>query len=187
MNSLLSFLDGKKTYLISLAALALLFGTWQGWWKMPTEFYEGLAALGLMFLRSGVAKSGPAAPPAADGSQPVKVNTIPPCTPYLVIAAAGILIAGCTAPQQRIAFKTLYSIEQTTTAAVDSYDTLVINGAVPTNDVPRVAAAFNTFQASFLLALDAAQFNTNAIAPPNLIVESQDLVNLITTLKAKPK
>jgi hypothetical protein len=94
-------------------------------------------------------------------------------------------VAGCTSTQQRVAFNTLYSVEQTTTAALNSYDTLVIKGSVPTNDVPRISAAYNTFQAAFLVALDAAQFNTNAIAPPALIVEGQDVVNLITTIQNK--
>lgn len=99
--------------------------------------------------------------------------------------AAFIVIGlyGCTTNQQKIALNTLGTLEQTTTAAVDAYDSLVIKGTVPTNDVPRVSKAYNTFQASMLVALDAVQFNTNAVSPPSLVVESQDVINLITTIE----
>ncbi len=61
MKALLEYLDGKKTYVIAAITLALLFGSWQGWWKLPTEVYAALMAVGLMFLRRGVAK-GPDQP-----------------------------------------------------------------------------------------------------------------------------
>jgi hypothetical protein len=78
-----------------------------------------------------------------------------------------------------IAYKTLYTVEKSTVAAYDGYTDSVIQGLTSTNGVPRVAKAFNTFQASYLIALDAVQFNTNAIAPPNLVTESGDVLNLI--------
>lgn len=98
------------------------------------------------------------------------------------IIGVGVIIEGCTTNQQTVAYNSLYSLEKTTQAAVDSYDTLVIQGKVPTNGVPAVSKAYNEFQASFILAVDAAQFNTNAVSPPALVVESQDVINLITTL-----
>jgi hypothetical protein len=96
-----------------------------------------------------------------------------------------VLLLGCNATQQKVAYNTLASLEQTTSVALDSYDALVIKGQIPTNDIPLVKSAFNKFQASFVIALDAAQYNTNAIAPAALIVESQDVINLISTLKRK--
>jgi hypothetical protein len=122
-----------------------------------------------------------AAAATSQATSAIPIKTIVP----MLLLTAGFLVAGCTSTQQRVAFNTLYSVEQTTTAALNSYDTLVIKGSVPTNDVPRISAAYNTFQAAFLVALDAAQFNTNAIAPPALIVEGQDVVNLITTIQNK--
>ena len=91
--------------------------------------------------------------------------------------------SGCKTSQQQAAFNTLYSVEHTTVSAYDGYLDLVVAGKLTTNAVPRVAKSFNTFQASFLVALDAAQFNTNALAPANLLVESQDVINLITQIK----
>ena len=52
----LSFLNGKKTYLTGWAICVLVFANWQGWIKVPTEAYAGLAALMIMFLRSGVSR-----------------------------------------------------------------------------------------------------------------------------------
>lgn len=136
-------------------------------------------------------------PKAADPAAAVQDGASQPQRPasgfavwqwLLVVAvASGVIltIAGCNTTQQKAAYNTLYSLEQTTTAAVDSYDTLVLQGKVPTNGVPAVSRAYNDFQAAFRVALDAVQFNTNAIAPPNLVVESQDVINLITTLKGK--
>lgn len=96
---------------------------------------------------------------------------------------ASTVIVGCKSSQQQTAFDTLYSVEQVTVSAYDSYVTLVIQGTVSTNGVPQVSKAFNTFQASCLIALDAVQYNTNALCPPDLLVESQDVVNLITDIK----
>ena len=182
MNPLLQFLSGKKTYLVCALAGILLFGDWQKWWTMPPEIYAGLTALAIAFLRAGVAKIQPADPGQA---QPVAVSMAGGKAPLFLFAIAISLALhlGCTTSQQRVTFNTLYSIEQGTTSALDGYDSLVIQGKISTNDVPKVSAAYNKFQTAFLVALDAARYNTNAIAPPSLVVESEDVVNLINSLK----
>lgn len=101
----------------------------------------------------------------------------------LVCGGLATFTTGCNTSQQQIAFNSLYTVEHTTVAAYDGYISGVIGGTVSTNGVPRVSKAFNTFQASFIVALDAAQFNTNALAPANLVTESQDVLSLITTVK----
>lgn len=104
----------------------------------------------------------------------------------LAICLTSVLLTpGCTTSQQQTAYNTLYAVEATTTAAVDSYDYMVIHGELSTNDLPRVSKSFDTFQISFLAALDAAQFNTNALAPASLVIESKDLINLVTVLKGQ--
>jgi len=103
---------------------------------------------------------------------------------WSTLLAAGLFIA-CNTNQQHIAYTTLYGLEQGVSAAYSSYLNLVIKGSLPTNDVPKVSKAFNTFQASSLVALDAVQFDTNAIAPPNLITEGQDVIHLISTVTKK--
>lgn len=108
--------------------------------------------------------------------------------PFLLfLLAIGLcsLPQGCTTTQQTTAYKTLYSLESSTTATYQGYLDLVIKGTVATNDVPKVAKAYNAFHAGALVALDAVAYNTNALAPANLVIEAQDVVNLINTAKGK--
>ncbi len=63
---LLSGLSGKKTYLTAIAIGVLLFGQWQGWWKIDQNVYLALTAAAIAFLRAGVAK-GP-----DSGSRPAR-------------------------------------------------------------------------------------------------------------------
>jgi len=90
---------------------------------------------------------------------------------------------GCTSGQQRTSFNTIYSLESGVTKAYSGYVDAVIKGAVSTNQLPTIKKAFNDFQAAELVALDAVQFNTNALAPAALLTEGQDVINLITTAK----
>lgn len=92
--------------------------------------------------------------------------------------------AGCKSPNaETAAYKTLWSLEASTKAAVDSYFLLVIRGNVSTNDVPKVSKAFDNFQKSMLLAIQLAAGNTNATAPVALQLQSAELVNLVNTAK----
>jgi len=101
------------------------------------------------------------------------------------LAFLSMTFTGCNTTQQTIAYKSLYSVERVTTAAFDGYLDSVIAGQTSTNSLPRVGSAYNKFHASFLVALDAVQFNTNALAPASLVVESQDVLNLIVEVKGR--
>ncbi|HYG23368.1 MAG TPA: hypothetical protein VEH04_11345 [Verrucomicrobiae bacterium] len=57
MQNLITLLNGKKTYGTVAAVFGLLFGSWQGWWKVPDEIYAALFALALGFIRAGVNKT----------------------------------------------------------------------------------------------------------------------------------
>lgn len=108
-----------------------------------------------------------------------------PAILFLLALGLCALPQGCTTTQQTAGYKTLYSLESTTTAAYSAYLDLVIKGSVPTNDVPKVAKAYNLFHSGALVALDAVAFNTNSLAPANLVTEAQDVVNLINQAKGK--
>lgn len=95
----------------------------------------------------------------------------------------GILLIGCTTSQQTTAFNTIYSVEKGTTAAFDGYISTVLDGTTSTNGLPRVASVYNVFQAGVKDALSAVQFNTNALAPASLIIESKDVINTIAAVK----
>jgi hypothetical protein len=107
---------------------------------------------------------------------------------HLVAVAVTLLIAsiiiGCTTSQTTTAYNTLSGLETAVSGAYNGYLTLVVQGTVPTNNVPVVSKSFNDFQAAFIVATVAAQNNTNALAPTNLVTEAGAVVNLITTVEA---
>lgn len=101
--------------------------------------------------------------------------------PIVLLCAAMLvgIVAACNTTQQRTAYNTLYSVEATTTAAVDGYFSATIKGMAPTNGIPKVSHAYNDFQKAFAIAIDAAQFNSNALAPASLQQESADVISLV--------
>lgn len=103
-----------------------------------------------------------------------------------VMAAIALLgLVACTTTQQRASFNTIYSLQQATTAAFNGYLDSVIAGKTKTNSVPAISKKYNEFNAAALLALNIVEMNTNAVAPPSLVILSGDVINLITTLKGK--
>lgn len=102
---------------------------------------------------------------------------------YLTALLLAIGLAACTTSQQTAAYNTIFSLEKTTTAAYDGYLDLVIQGQVQTNAMPVVAKAYNNFQAAATTATDAANYSTNALAPPNLVTLAQDVINQINTAR----
>ena len=101
----------------------------------------------------------------------------------LLLACA--VFVGCNTTQQRTAYNTIFSVEQTASLTVDGYYALVIKGVVTTNDVPQVSKIYNDIQASGTLAAAGSQFGTNALAPASLIAELSSLTSLITTITTK--
>lgn len=108
---------------------------------------------------------------------------------FLVLGMPTLMLTvpGCTTSQQRIGYNTIYSLEKVTTAAYDGYIGEVIQGRTPTNDVPKVSKAYNSFQTAMIVAIDGVEFNTNSLAPANLERLSQDLFDLIRSINAKNK
>jgi hypothetical protein len=102
-----------------------------------------------------------------------------------ILVIAVFAVVGCVTTPKQAAFNSLYSVEKLTTGAYDGYIDSVLNGQSTTNGVPRVSSAYNKFQSSFVIALDAVQFNTNALAPTSLVIESGDVINLINQFKNK--
>jgi hypothetical protein len=102
-----------------------------------------------------------------------------------LLAGAAIVTvpSGCQMTPRTIAYNTLYSVEKSTTAAYDAYLDLVIQGKVKRDGMPSVAKAFNRFQVAMQGAVNAAQFNYNAIAPETVVALANEVLNAI--LKAK--
>lgn len=100
---------------------------------------------------------------------------------FLTLLVVGV--PGCTTSQQTTAYNTIFSLEKSTTASYDGYLDLVIQGQVKTNAMPGVSKAYNDFQAAATTATDAANFSTNALAPANLVILAQDVVNQINAAR----
>ena len=63
MQSILNFLNGKKTYITAILFAVFNLGVTLGWWTVDDVTIKAvdtlLAALGFGFLRAGVKKSEP--------------------------------------------------------------------------------------------------------------------------------
>ena len=95
--NLLAFFNGKKTYLVSGVICALVFGVWQGWWKVPSEAYAALTAMAIMALRSGVAREiGSMTDEADHGTTGPQDHGTPPTAPATATTAAWPGAAGKT-------------------------------------------------------------------------------------------
>ncbi|MGB7767438.1 MAG: hypothetical protein WBN22_01095 [Verrucomicrobiia bacterium] len=129
MNALIQVLSGKKTYFTSIAIVALLFGQWQGWWKIDPGVYTALTAAAIAFLRAGVAKgsgSGSITGTAVAGSPAAK---LPPLSMFafaaLVFCATWIGVSGCASLQPG-ADPLVVNVERAEAVAQSSFS-LVLN------------------------------------------------------------
>jgi hypothetical protein len=100
-------------------------------------------------------------------------------TIFLSSILALAILVGCTTTQQRTTYNTLASTEATATAAVDGYFLATAKGLADTNGIPKVAKAFNDFQAVMQVAVLVAQNNSNALAPANVIQELSVVVSTV--------
>jgi len=73
----------------------------------------------------------------------------------VLLACAPIAFSGmtCKPSEQRLAYNTLSSVEDTTTAAFRAYLTLVVKGEVSKDKLPAVAQAYNQFQSAMQAAV----------------------------------
>lgn len=97
-----------------------------------------------------------------------------------VFFLSALFLIGCAT---RTAYNTLATVGYTVDSAVSAYFDGVVKGSFPTNGVPKVSLAYNLFQADYRVALKIAQYNTNAIAPPNILVDQQNVLNTIGASK----
>jgi hypothetical protein len=95
-----------------------------------------------------------------------------------------LFLFGCTTTPQTTAYNTLYTVEQSTTAAYDAYLSAAIQGTVSTNSLPALSKEYNDFQASMAAAVILVQNNTNALASTNLVAEGAAIVTAITTIES---
>jgi hypothetical protein len=213
--TLIQFLSGKKTYLTAIVAGVLLFGDWQHWWQMPDQVYDGLMALALVFLRAGIAK-GPDDPASASTSStssapPAPGNGTAPITrlPLMLAFACLTLFAGftlittsgCNTTPQTVAYQAAGTTVVTVDTAMNLWGAYVAANHPSANVELEVKSAYEKYQASMAVALDAgaayaATSVTNATAAQQASLAAQqaistagqdlsDLENLITSFGVK--
>ena len=138
MNQIPTWFEGKKTYLTCLVAGALLFGSWQGWWRLPAEIYAGLATLATACLRAGISRElgrveVQDTPSTSGNGGPATPGSPPPAGPgakgavQALVIAAGLgmtVLTGCGTLDPAGVYhgdKLLYTADVT---LADAYDAL---------------------------------------------------------------
>ena len=90
--------------------------------------------------------------------------------------AAVVVIVGCTTTA---VYKTLSTVELSTTTAFQVYLTGVVKGTIPTNSVPTVTRDYDIFQAVMLATVTVASQGSNA---PVTIAVSDAAAKVITDI-----
>lgn len=106
-----------------------------------------------------------------------------------LIVGLVLLICSCTAPTRTV-YNTLWSVQAGTQQAVDGYFTYVAKEYTAghysvTNEVPKVSGYYNKFQAGFLTAIAKVNWQSNTVAPFDVIADSLGVKNLIQSLMPK--
>lgn len=106
--------------------------------------------------------------------------------PLPLLALVLLCFVACHTPtQQTFTYNTLAGTEDATAGAYKAYMHLVLQGAIPTNNVPAVSAYYRDFQAIEAGAVALAAGNTNAIAGPEVAAASVKVLNAVNADKAK--
>ena len=109
---------------------------------------------------------------------------------FKILFAVATLALGiaCQMTPQKAAVSTLTEVGNTGNSAYEAYLSLVVQGSLPTNDVPKITAIYRDFQVSFGVAASAAHFATNAtLANPELLSTLNQLQNAILVIQQKGK
>jgi hypothetical protein len=104
---------------------------------------------------------------------------------FAAVAALALLVACVT--QTRTVYNTLYTVQTTTQASVDGYFGYVakeysVGHWGVTNQVPQVSRAYDKFQAGFLVAISKVNWQSNTVAPFDVIADSLGVKTLIQQL-----
>lgn len=91
---------------------------------------------------------------------------------FFLSLSLALVILGCAT---RGSYTTLAASEQAAVASYRAYVDGVIAGRTPTNNVPAVSQAFNLFQLSMRVAVDAAQGNTKSPVTPEVTSSKSNL------------
>ncbi|MGD0744145.1 MAG: hypothetical protein ABSA45_03225 [Verrucomicrobiota bacterium] len=148
MNTLLQFLSGKKTYVTTAAIGVLLFGTWQGWWTIPSEVYLALMAAALAFLRAGVGKGPDDLPPAPAADPKAPASASSRLSLMLAFASLALIVAGCNTTPQKVAYRAAGTAVVSVDVAMNLWGAYVAANHPPIAQELAVRSAFEKYQHS---------------------------------------
>lgn len=100
---------------------------------------------------------------------------------------AFVATVSCTTSQQRKTVNSLFTTGSSVDAAYQSYLTLVVQGVLPTNNVPKISKQYREFQAVFNTALTLATLNSNAVASADVLKAANQFTLAVSTEKEKRK
>jgi hypothetical protein len=95
-------------------------------------------------------------------------------------------VVGCNSPS-RAAYNTLSATGKAVDMAEREYMDKIVRGELRTNDFPRIQSGYRAFQTSYLVALNVASGNTNALTPPALSQQASKLIGEIRGALKKGK
>ena len=99
------------------------------------------------------------------------------------VALALAVLLGCNTAQRRLAYNSISSVGHGVDLSMKAYMDLVVADKVSRQSLPEVARAYNDFQAAFSLAVQAAQFASNAPASSDLVKSAASFTALINASK----
>lgn len=107
-------------------------------------------------------------------------------TLFILSLALALVLPACQMTPQKQAVASLTEVGVTGNSAYEAYLQLVVQGSIPTNDVPKITAYYRDFQASYALAASAVHFATNAsLANPELLTTLNRLQTVIMQVTTK--
>lgn len=95
------------------------------------------------------------------------------------VVGAAILLAGIIGCATSPAYKSLFAVGHAVDTSVTVYFDLVVKGVVPTNDVPKVARAYNAFQLVYSNAVVLMKFNSKAPPDTNIIARAGEMLSIV--------
>lgn len=102
-----------------------------------------------------------------------------------VLMAALLIFVGACVSTEKAAYKTLYGLEHSVTAAYDGYLYGVIRGQIATNDVPVVSRNYDQFQIGMRAAIQVAQYDLTKLAPTDVTHLGNVVLHSILEAKAR--
>jgi hypothetical protein len=91
-----------------------------------------------------------------------------------------LFITACNTPR---GYQTIAATETVVLNVNSAYLNAVVKGQIPTNNVPKVEAAFNDAQMALRLAAIVASGNANAPVPPDAKLRADSFVTLVNSQK----